>query len=109
MESEKDVRKAGKTILVYEKVKNRKGLRRLNTYKSPLYDEDGKIMGTVGIAHDITDLENIDIELQLIINTMQFAILICNAEEKIINVNNKFVEYFKIEKISLFNKFIKNG
>ena len=56
------------------------------------------MMGTVGIAHDITDLENIDIELQLIINTMQFAILICNAEGKIINVNNKFVEYFKIEK-----------
>lgn len=98
MESEEDVRKAGKTILLYEKVKNRKGFRRLNTYKSPLYDEDGKMMGTVGIAHDITDLENIDIELQLIINTMQFAILICNAEGKIINVNNKFVEYFKVEK-----------
>ena len=87
MESEEDVRKAGKTILLYEKVKNRKGFRRLNTYKSPLYDEDGKMMGTVGIAHDITDLENIDIELQLIINTMQFAILICNAEGKIIMLN----------------------
>lgn len=98
MESEEDVRKAGKTILLYEKVKNRNGFRRLNTYKSPLYDEDGEMMGTVGIAHDITDLENIDIELQLIINTMQFAILICNAEGKIINVNNKFVEYFKVEK-----------
>lgn len=113
MESEKDVRKAGKTILVYEKVKNRKGLRRLNTYKSPLYDEDGKIMGTVGIAHDITDLENIDIELQLIINTMQFAILICNAEGKIINVNNKFVEYFKIEKNiivqQVYQKWLKSN
>ncbi len=98
MESEEDVRKAGKTILLYEKVKNRNGFRRLNTYKSPLYDEDGEMMGTVGIAHDITDLENIDIELQLIINTMQFAILICNINGEIINVNNKFVEYFKIEK-----------
>ena len=98
MESEEDVRKAGKTILLYEKVKNRNGFRRLNTYKSPLYDEDGEMMGTVGIAHDITDLENIDIELQLIINTMQFAILICNINGEIINVNNKFVKYFKIEK-----------
>lgn len=98
MESEEDVRKAGKTIVLYEKVKNRNGFRRLNTYKSPLYDENGEMMGTVGIAHDITDLENIDIELQLIINTMQFAILICNEHGEIINVNNKFVEYFKIEK-----------
>lgn len=98
MESEEDVRKAGKTILLYEKVKNRNGFRRLNTYKSPLYDEDGEMMGTVGIAHDITDLENIDIELQLIINAMQFAILISNKNDDIINVNNKFVEYFNIEK-----------
>lgn len=105
MESEEDVRKAGKTILLYEKVKNRKGFRRLNTYKSPLYDEDGTMMGTVGIAHDITDLENIDIELQLIINTMQFAILICNADGKIINVNNKFVEYFKVEKNIIVKQF----
>lgn len=70
----------------------------MNTYKSPLYDEDGEMMGTVGIAHDITDLENIDIELQLIINAMQFAILISNKNDDIINVNNKFVEYFNIEK-----------
>lgn len=108
MESEEDVRKAGKTILLYEKVKNRNGFRRLNTYKSPLYDEDGEMMGTVGIAHDITDLENIDIELQLIINTMQFAILICNNNGEIINVNNKFVEYFNIEKDVIVTHNYKN-
>lgn len=43
---------------------------RLNTYKSPLYDEDGEMMGTVGIAHDITDLENIDIELRSLLSIL---------------------------------------
>jgi diguanylate cyclase (GGDEF)-like protein len=29
-------------------------MRRLRTYKSPLFDLDGSIMGTVGVAHDVT-------------------------------------------------------
>lgn len=34
-------------LFYYMKSKNRNGLNRLNTYKSPLYDEDGEMMGTV--------------------------------------------------------------
>lgn len=29
-------------------------MRTLTTYKSPLYDIDGSVMGTVGVAIDIT-------------------------------------------------------
>ena len=31
-----------------------RGLRTLSTYKSPLYDVDGSVMGTVGIGVDVT-------------------------------------------------------
>lgn len=30
------------------------GMRQLQTYKSPLFDEDGSILGTVGVAMDVT-------------------------------------------------------
>ena len=43
-----------KTLVSEEVVKTRAGTRLLTTYKSPLYDLDGSVMGTVGIGIDIT-------------------------------------------------------
>jgi diguanylate cyclase (GGDEF)-like protein/PAS domain S-box-containing protein len=54
LESEYEVMGQKKTCVFDEKVKTREGLRRLRTYKSPLFDLDGSIMGTVGVAHDVT-------------------------------------------------------
>lgn len=33
---------------------NKNEMRTLCTYKTPLFDLDGSVMGTVGLAHDIT-------------------------------------------------------
>jgi diguanylate cyclase (GGDEF)-like protein/PAS domain S-box-containing protein len=54
LESEFEVMEQKKTCVFDEKVKTRDGMRRLRTYKSPLFDLDGTIMGTVGVAHDVT-------------------------------------------------------
>ncbi len=52
--SEEEVMSRRKTLVSEEVVKTRAGTRLLTTYKSPLYDLDGSVMGTVGIGIDIT-------------------------------------------------------
>lgn len=43
-----------KTYVSEETIKTGDGIKLLTTYKSPLYDIDGSVMGTVGVAIDIT-------------------------------------------------------
>ena len=54
MESEAQVMNEKKTCVFEEKVKVKDEMRTLCTYKTPLFDLDGSVMGTVGLAHDIT-------------------------------------------------------
>ena len=54
-ETEEAVMKAGRAMCFNEHVlSKRNGMRKLRTFKSPLFDEDGGIMGTVGVAMDVT-------------------------------------------------------
>ena len=54
IESEREVMSSQKTCKSEETVQTGEGLKLLTTYKSPLYDLDGTVMGTVGVAVDIT-------------------------------------------------------
>ena len=54
MESESQVMNEKRTCVFEEKVKVKNEMRTLCTYKTPLFDLDGSVMGTVGLAHDIT-------------------------------------------------------
>lgn len=54
IESEREVMDTRKTCVSEETVQTGGGTRLLTTYKSPLYDFDGSVMGTVGVAIDIT-------------------------------------------------------
>ena len=54
IESEREVMSTRKTCVSEETVQSGDGVKLLTTYKSPLYDLDGSVMGTVGVAIDIT-------------------------------------------------------
>ncbi|NBJ93466.1 hybrid sensor histidine kinase/response regulator [Parablautia muri] len=54
IESENMVMSLRKTCVSEEIIQTGEGKRLLTTYKSPLYDLDGTVMGTVGVAIDIT-------------------------------------------------------
>lgn len=54
MESELEVMEKRKTCEFDETVKIGDEMRLLKTYKSPLFDLDGSVMGTVGVATDVT-------------------------------------------------------
>ena len=52
--SDNHVMDSMETLVSEETINTRTGKRLLTTYKSPLYDLDGSVMGTVGIGVDIT-------------------------------------------------------
>ena len=54
IESERIVMETEKTCVSEEVIQTGEGPRILTTYKSPLYDLDGTVMGTVGVAIDVT-------------------------------------------------------
>ena len=54
IESERVVMSGRQTCVSEETVKAGGGTKQLTTYKSPLYDLDGSVMGTVGVAIDVT-------------------------------------------------------
>lgn len=63
IESEKQVMSEKKTCVSEETIKTGDGTKLLTTYKSPLYDIDGSVMGTVGVAIDITQERAYELEL----------------------------------------------
>ena len=54
LETEEEVIRQRKTCLFEEEVMAPEGLRKLRTYKTPIFADDGTMLGTVGIARDVT-------------------------------------------------------
>ena len=54
IKSEQEVMSKKQTFVSEEIIKTGEGLRTLMTYKSPLYNLDNSVMGTVGVAIDVT-------------------------------------------------------
>jgi diguanylate cyclase (GGDEF)-like protein/PAS domain S-box-containing protein len=94
LESEDIVMEARKTCIFDEKVKLKTGMRLFKTYKSPLIDYDGQIFGTCGIAHDVTDLGNINRELEVLLESMPFAIVVEDCNGVILSTNKMFSQFF---------------
>ena len=63
IESERIVMETEQTCVSLETIETGMGERILDTYKSPLYDFDGSVMGTVGVAIDITQERSYEQEI----------------------------------------------
>lgn len=87
-----------------EKVEGQRGMRQLKTYKSPIIDDRGELIGTVGVAQDVTELKNIDTTLELILNTVPFAIMVKGLDDCVLNINRKFEDFFQINKEDIIGK-----
>ncbi len=95
IESERIVMTSQKTCVSEETVKTGDGERLLTTYKSPLYDLDGSVMGTVGVAIDVTQERAYEQEimqknhtLETIFTTMECGVM-CHTVDgrRILSVN----------------------
>lgn len=95
-ETDEYVLKERKRCTSTEVVKSEQGMRQFNTYKAPLLDRDGTLLGSVGVGHDVTDLKNMGLELEIVLNSVPFAILVWNKDGVVINANARFEEYFGI-------------
>ncbi len=95
IESELEVMNTKKTCVSEETVKTGDGTRLLTTYKSPLYDLDGSVMGTVGVAIDITQERAYEQEivqknhtLETIFTTMDCGVMTHSIDgSRILSVN----------------------
>lgn len=94
-QSEKKVMTDKKVSVFEETIKTGQGIKNLTTYKAPLYDIDGSIMGTVGIGFDITkemvyknEIMKKNNTLETIFKTLDCGVL-CHTEDGkgIISVN----------------------
>ncbi len=66
----------------------------LKTHKVPFRDANGSIIGTLGLAQDLTSMLDLNLEIGIFVEAMPFPILITGENGKISHVNDKFLEMF---------------
>lgn len=108
IESERKVMDTRKTCVSEETVQTGEGTMLLTTYKSPLYDFDGSVMGTVGVAIDITkerayenELTQKNRSLEKIFTSIDCGI-ICHSLDgsRLLSVNNAALRILGYDSIS---------
>ena len=104
LESEEIVLNKKETCLFDETVKLGDELRKFKTFKSPIFDTDGVVIGTVGFAHDVTDLQNLVIELNILIESLPFAVMVSDRDGRITSVNQKFIDIFVLDRSGLIGE-----
>ena len=94
LKSDAIIMESRQTNTFEENIKAKNEIRLLKSYKSALIDTDGEIFGTCGIAHDVTELKNVSTELDIILDSMPYAVLVESIQNIVFNKNKKFDEYF---------------
>lgn len=105
--SDNEVMKSGKICVTDEIIKAGDSVKLLTTYKMPLYDLDGSVMGTVGVGADITQEDQYRRELVAKNRTLEtvFTSLNCGVlchsidGSKIISVNDAALKILGYESV----------
>ena len=99
--SEYEVMNAGKMMVFDERVQIGDNQMQLKTGKSPLFDPFGNIVGTCGVAHDVTDFANMGIELSILLENLPMPLLLCDKDFGIISMNANFKEMTGLSAVEL--------
>jgi len=100
IESERIVMEEERTIMSEERIQTGNGARLLTVYKSPLYDLDGSVMGTVGVGIDVTlerayedEIQQKNHTLETIFTTMDCGIM-CHSVDgsRVLSINRAALE-----------------
>lgn len=111
MKSDMEVMMQKKTIAAEEYVKSGDDMKLLKTFKSPLYDLDGSVMGTVGVGIDITKERKYEQEIirkNLMMETIFSAVdcgILCHSLDgtKVLSVNKmalKILGYNSVDELT---------
>lgn len=111
IESEHQVMSKRKTFVSEETIKTGDGLRTLMCYKSPLYNCDGTVMGTVGVGVDVTQERAYEQEitkknqtLETILATIDCGVMNHSLNDpRILNINRaalKILGYETLEEMT---------
>ena len=102
-ESEEIAIRTGKTYVGEEPVETSEGMKQLVTYKTPIYTKFGNVVGTVGIGHDITTVNNLGIELTIIVDNIPFPMIVLSDDMKVVRTNAAFDELAEMTDKETFN------
>lgn len=97
LESDKEIMSGHETRVFEEPVKTKDGMKQLRSYKTPIFGRDGNAIGNMGTAHDVTDISNIDSELNLLIENMPFPIIVCDKNWGVVKYNLESKKAFSIK------------
>lgn len=111
IESEREVMQKRDTCIADETIKTGDGPRILTTYKSPLYDIDGSVMGTVGVAVDVTKERVYQQEvlkknriLETIFTTLDCGVITHSLDGNILSINKAALKILGYETLQEFEK-----
>lgn len=92
--SDQIIMESRKTNTFEECIQSGTDKRLLKSYKSALIDVNGQVFGTCGIAHDVTDFRNMSTELDIVLDSIPFAVIVEDAQDIVLNTNARFDRYF---------------
>lgn len=85
-----------KQVVFDEVIIGKKGYRQFNIHKAPVLDGVHEVIGTIGVARDITELKNKDAKLQILMDNLPFPVWLSDTNGVYLNGNKQFTQYFNI-------------
>jgi len=100
--------------VIEEQHEGPQGRHWLETFKAPVIDEDGELLGTVGFARDITKQKAVEAELQMSARVFesQQAMVVTDSDSVIMKINEAFTrvtEYTPEEVIGKKMSMLSSG